>query len=215
MNPTFLPYLDDLDWNDLAGLSRAAHVAFSELTSDNWAPLAKLLGDLPGDPQLVEMCESYDFLDKLVLHDAPGRFRIRLHRFRPGYFDRPHNHRWTFASKILAGSYQHTLYGADTGFTTADPADLQPLQIRTERADDWYVLHHTAVHSVTAEAGTLSLVLRGPAAKDSFRVIDAPTGESFTALGSRDETPQQRADKRMTPDRLTGTIADILTARPA
>ncbi|MFI9362043.1 hypothetical protein ACIG5E_13435 [Kitasatospora sp. NPDC053057] len=215
MTPTLLQYLYDLDWNDLSVVSQAASIAFSELTCDNWALIAKLLGNMPSDPQLVEMCETYDFLDKLVLHDAPGQFRIRLHRFRPGYFDRPHNHRWSFASEILAGSYRHTLYGADTGFTSLDPDDLRPLLIRTERAGDWYVLDHTAVHSVTAEAGTISLVLRGPAAKDSFRIIDAPSSERFTALGTKDETPQQRADKRMQPERIATTIADILSARPA
>lgn len=41
------------------------------------------------------------------------------------------------------------------------------------------------------------------ATRTAGRGVHAPTGESFTALGSKDETPQQRADKRMTPDGLT------------
>lgn len=216
MTTGILPHLHGLDWDDLPAVAAAAEESFADLTRNRWALIAHLLQLLPGDPTLVEMCESYDFLDKLVLHDDPEhQFRIRLHRFRSGHFDRPHNHRWPFASAILAGSYRHVQYGADTGFDTATADSLRPLQIRTERAGDWYVLHHTAVHSVTADAGTLSLVLRGPSAKDRFRIIDAPTGGSFIVKGAKDETEQERADKRMTANRLTATVTDILNCRPA
>ncbi|MFB8086912.1 hypothetical protein [Streptomyces sp. NPDC055992] len=215
MTSEILPHLRDLDWDDLSAVAAAAERSFQQLTAERWSSLAALLQALPTDAALVEMCESYDFLDKLVLHDDPEqRYRIRLHRFRPGYFDRPHNHRWSFASAILTGSYVHTQYGSDAEFDTATADRLRPLQIRTERAGDWYVLHHTAVHSVTAEAGTISLVLRGPAAKRSFRIIDAPTGGSFIVKGAKDETEKERAGKRMSSARLTSTITDILDCRP-
>ncbi|MCX5402280.1 hypothetical protein [Streptomyces sp. NBC_00102] len=216
MTSRILPSLHHLDWNDLPAVTAAAERAFATLTDARWSLVVHLLRQLPGDAALVDMCESYDFMDKLVLHDDPEHgFRVRLHRFRAGYFDRPHNHRWPFASAILAGSYRHTQYGSDGDFESASAENLRPLQIRTENVGDWYVLDHTAVHSVTAEAGTISLVLRGPAAKDSFRIIDAPTGSSFVVKGAKYESEKERADKRMTVARLTTSITDILDDRPA
>ena len=213
--PGLLPALDRLDWEDLQAVSAACEDAFATLTADRWTLLADLLHDLPRHPDLPAMCETYDFVDKLVLHDDPAHgYRVRLHRFRPGYFDRPHNHRWTFGSKILTGAYRHAQYGGDAAFEDADPKTLTALQIRTEHAGDFYVLHHTAVHSVTAEEGTVSLVLRGPAAKDRFRILDAVSGNSFHVVGAKDETAAQRDAKRMRPDRLTQTIHDILALRP-
>ncbi|GAA1162173.1 hypothetical protein F4556_005030 [Kitasatospora gansuensis] len=213
MTTGLLPGLDGLDWDDLPAVAAASADAFDALTRDSWALLADLLAALPENAELAAMCEQFDFLDKLVLH-LGDNYRVRLHRFRPGYFDRPHDHRWSFASMILTGSYQHVQYGTNEGFETIDPAALVPRQIRTERAGDHYVLHHTAVHSVHADAGTMSLVLRGPAAKDAFRIIDAPSGGSFTARGSQFETPDQRDAKRMPPQVVTAAIADILAARP-
>lgn len=210
-----LPSLHGLDWDDTDTVWRAAGEAFTALTVDRWAPLLSLLDALPGSPRLTEMCETYDFLDKLVLHDDTEHgYRIRAHLFRDGYFDRPHDHRWPFASMILTGSYRHTQYGSNAGFTDIDPADLRPLSVRTERPGDWYALHHTAVHSVTAQSGTLSLVLRGPAVKDSFRIIDTDRASSFIVKGAAQETPAERATKRMSPDRLTTVITRIQASRP-
>ena len=213
--PELLPSLHSLDWDDLPAVQAGCAAAFDALTANRWALLSGLLVDLPHHEHLRQMCESYDFVDKLVIHNDPtDRYRVRLHRFRPGYFDRPHNHRWTFGSMILTGAYRHVQYGTDDGFEDADLKDLTPLQIRTERAGDFYVLHHSAVHSVAADAGTVSLVLRGPAAKDRFRILDAPTGTALHVVGAKHETPAQREAKRMAPERLTDTVRNILTHRP-
>nr|WSX75838.1 hypothetical protein OH826_19460 [Streptomyces sp. NBC_00899] len=212
--PTLLPMMEGLDWDDMAAVSAACHAAFASLTSDRWALLADLTSRVPADPHLAGMCEHYDFMDKVVIHDDPAGYRIRVHRFLPGYFDRPHNHRWSFGAFILTGSYQHLQYGADTDFENATPDSLQVLCSRTEQAGDWYVLHHTAVHSVAAEPGTLSLVLRGPAAKARFRILDAPANTSFHVRGAADETPAERAAKTMPPYRLTAAVEDVLAARP-
>lgn len=210
-----LPALCGLDWDDLPAVAEACRTSFEALIDDRWAVLARLLRRLPDSPRLSEMCETYDFLDKLVVHDdARHGYRVRLHRFRPGHFDRPHHHRWSFGSMILTGAYRHVHYGSDDGFEDATSGSLRPLQVRTERAGDWYVLHHTAVHSVAATPGTLSLVLRGPAAKSRFRIIDTTGGSSFHVRGAQDESAEERAAKRMPPDRLTATVHGILAARP-
>ncbi|WP_327749782.1 hypothetical protein [Streptomyces europaeiscabiei] len=211
-----LPSLHGLDWDDMEEVFPAAEEAFAALTADRWTLLLNLLDAVPPNPELSEMCETYDFLDKVVLHnDKEHGYRIRAHLFREGYFDRPHDHRWPFASMILTGSYRHTQYGDNSGFADADPNDLRPLSVRTERPGDWYALHHTAVHSVSAEAGTLSLVLRGPAVKDSFRIIETDRSSSFTVKGAAQETSEERAAKRMSDERLRTTIDIIRAGRPA
>lgn len=211
-----LPSLHGLDWEDTGAVYAAAERAFAILTENRWERLINLLDSVPSNPELSEMCETYDFLDKVVLHnDKEHDYRIRAHLFRDGYFDRPHDHRWPFASMILTGSYRHTQYGDNSGFEDLSPDELRPLTIRNERAGDWYVLHHTAVHSVSANAGTLSLVLRGPAVKDSFRIIQTDRRSSFTVKGAAQETDEERAAKHMSPQRLRTTIDFIRSARPA
>lgn len=61
----------------------------------------------------MALCEHYDILDKIVPHDDHRGWPLRLHVFFPDYFDRPHNHRWTYSSHILRGSYPHTRYGTE------------------------------------------------------------------------------------------------------
>jgi hypothetical protein len=123
---------------------------------------------LPGDGR----SRTYDFLDKLVLWDDPTGFRVRLRVFLPGYFDRPRNHRWSYASRVLMGQYRHILFGDVDLDEHVDPAALTPVMVCWEQAGSSYVLHDSMVHAVVAEAYTVSLVIRGPAVKDRFLVMD-------------------------------------------
>ncbi|MEV0453808.1 hypothetical protein [Catellatospora methionotrophica] len=207
--------LTRIDWNDTASVLAGSTTLFDAAATEPDL-LPALMQRLPGDPHLAPMCERYDFLDKLVLADLPDPgIRIRLHRYRDGYFDRPHNHRWTFASNILRGQYRHRIYGSDDTFTEdLDPDTLVPIQERIERAGDHYVLHHTSVHTVQAEADTLSLLVRGPAAKERFLIHDREQRKFFWVYGQAAETPQQRAAKQMTKAQLaesTARITDLLT----
>lgn len=211
-----LPSLHGLDWDDTPAVAAAAATAFDALTANRWQRLLALADAVPGTPQLAGMCERYDFLNKLVLHNSPEHgYRVRLHLFRGGYFDRPHNHRWPFAATILTGSYQHTQYSTDVPFATADPRTLRTISVRTERPGDQYALHHTAIHSVRAATGTISLVLRGPATADSFRIIDTDRTSSFTVRGAASETSKERDTKRMRPDQLAAALQQLHALRPA
>ncbi len=149
------------------------------------------------------MCEHYDILDKIVLHsdDDPG-IRIRLHVFLPGYFDRPHNHRWSYASRILRGQYRHYLFGNTELDEQVDPNKLPVLQVREEPIGTSYALHHSMVHAVVAEPFTVSLVVRGPAVKEKFLVMDRHTNEAWWQYGAKQETAEEAEQKRMTPNRL-------------
>ena len=205
-----LASLTAIDWEQPGSILDGCAPLFDAIAHDPHL-LPTMLDRVTGDAHLADMCERYDFLDKLVLHDlADGGVRVRLHLYRSGYFDRPHNHRWSFASNIVRGQYRHRIFGRDDHFDeTTDPDALVPIHERIEWPGDHYTLHHTSVHTVQAEADTISLLVRGPAAKDRFLILDREAGGFFWVYGAADETPEQRAAKRMTQPQLGETIARV------
>jgi hypothetical protein len=69
--------------------------------------------------------------------------------------------------------------------------------VRQEQVGSAYALHHSMVHAVVAEPYTVSLVVRGPAVKDRFLVMDRKTGESWWQYGAAQESAEEAAKKRM------------------
>ncbi|MEU7906366.1 hypothetical protein [Actinoplanes sp. NPDC049118] len=205
--------LRTLDWDDLSAVADTSDKLLTSLDQDRGL-LDDLVSKALADPHLTALCEHYDILDKIVLHDDPTGWRLRLHIFLPGYYDRPHNHRWTYASRILYGSYTHTLYGTEDQIADAEPIDvstLRPRMVRTETAGDTYVLHHTSIHSVTAAPYTTTLIVRGPAVKDRFMVSDRTTGEAWWQYGAATEDPAAAAAKRMTPEQAADRVRQLAT----
>jgi hypothetical protein len=189
------------DWNDIDAVEAATRQVLVALTADR-SLIRSVLDDLPGRADLLALCEHYDVLDKIVLWDDPSGFRVRLHVFLPGYFDRPHNHRWSYASTILRGWYRHYLFGSVELDETVKPHDLDAVMVREERVGDAYALHHSMVHAVVAEPYTVSLVVRGPAVKDRFLVMDRKTGESWWQYGAKQESSEDAEQKRMSVERF-------------
>ncbi|WP_228818651.1 hypothetical protein [Nocardia transvalensis] len=108
---TLVEDLSLIDWNDIDEVHTACSDVLAILATDRSIVRTRLLA-LPSWPELFGLSEHYDILDEIVLHDdIAGGFRVRLHIFLPGYFDRPHNHRWSYASRILHGHYRHYLFG--------------------------------------------------------------------------------------------------------
>jgi hypothetical protein len=214
-HPTFQG-LREIDWDDTGSILRHATPVFDTLV-ENPELLTSLLDRLGGNTTLRAMCETYDFMDKLVLHDDPAGFRIRAHLYRPGYFDRPHNHRWSFASLILRGSYVHRIFGRDDHFgEDTDVDNLRPIHECVQHAGTTYALHHTSVHTVQAQADSISILLRGPAAKDRFLILDR-AGDSFWVYGAAQESPKTRERKQMRASKVDETIRRVreLTATTA
>jgi len=201
MMETIIEPLRTLDWEDTDAVEATAVKALAMLTSQR-RMLRDILLDLPEQPDLLGLCEHYDILDKIVLHDDPSGVRVRLHVFLPGYFDRPHNHRWSYASAILRGQYRHYLFGDADLDESIDPASLRALMVRNEQPGSTYALHHTMVHAVVAEPYTVSLVIRGPAVKDRFLVMDRKRGQSWWQYGASQEPAYDAEQKRMSVERL-------------
>jgi hypothetical protein len=180
--------LKRLDWSNLQEMSEVTGAVLRRLAADPDV-LQSLLGALVQNEKLLSMCEHYDLLDKLVLfYDERSDYRLRLHVFLPGYFDRPHNHRWSYSSIVLRGSYKHFIYGQS----------LLPVMIHQSRAGDVYTLHHSMIHSVIAEPYTVTLILRGPAQKERFVVMDRFEKKAWWQYGMSRESSQERSDKVMT-----------------
>jgi predicted metal-dependent enzyme (double-stranded beta helix superfamily) len=119
------------DWDDIDAVEATAREVLDALVGDPGVVRA-ILRDIPRTPALLALCEHYDILDKIVLHDDPAGFRVRLHVFLPGYFDRPHNHRWSYASTILRGSYRHYLFGTVELDEDIVPGSLDEVMVRQE-----------------------------------------------------------------------------------
>ncbi|RMI33721.1 hypothetical protein EBN03_10760 [Nocardia stercoris] len=191
-----------IDWNDIDEVETKCRSALDMLATDPAAIRQRLL-DLPNRPDLMKLCEHYDILDKVVLHnDTYTGVRIRLHIFLPGYFDRPHNHRWSYASRILRGHYRHYLFGNTELDEQVEPAKLPVLHVREEPVGTTYALHHSMVHAVVAEPYSASLVVRGPAVKDKFLVMDRQTGEAWWQYGANSEPEIDAKRKAMTRARF-------------
>jgi hypothetical protein len=193
--------LRQLDWENIDAVEHATRKALTVLADDPALVRDALLA-LPTRPELLTLCEHYDILDKVVLYQDAAGIRVRLHVFLPGYFDRPHNHRWSYASLILRGEYRHYLFGNVDVDSTPAPDSLTALHVRQEPTGATYALHHTMVHAVVAEPYTVSLVIRGPAVKDRFLVMDRKTGDSWWQYGAGRESAGEVARKRMGRRRL-------------
>jgi hypothetical protein len=205
---TIIEPLRSIDWEDIDAVEHATRKALTTLI-ENRRPIRRALLTMPERPDLLELCEHYDILDKIVLHDDPSGVRVRLHIFLPGYFDRPHNHRWSYASMILRGEYRHYLFGDAELDEQIDPVSLKALMVRQEQVGSAYALHHTMVHAVVAEPFTVSLVIRGPVVKNRFLVMDRKTGESWWQYGASQETAYEAEQKRMSVERLS-ELTDLL-----
>ncbi|MGH3767069.1 MAG: hypothetical protein ACRDTX_18255 [Pseudonocardiaceae bacterium] len=207
MEATIEP-LRSLDWEDIDAVEHATRKALTTI-AENPGKIRAALLSLPERPELMKLSEHYDILDKIVLYSDESGIRLRLHVFLPGYFDRPHNHRWSYASMIMRGEYRHYLFGNPTLDETIDPDSLTALQVRQEYVGTVYALHHTMVHAVVAEPFTVSLVLRGPAIKDRFLVMDRKSGESWWQYGANQESSTSAAEKHMSLERLDNLTVSL------
>jgi len=184
------------DWSDSQAAQRSSSLVLDRILGRQGflaASVAELAGSLRG-------CESYPYMDKLLLwRSDDGDLRLRLHVFSPGYADRPHNHRWSFASRLLGGAYLHTLYGdehevLDNAQRGTAPRARFIHELATGAA---YFLHHSQVHSLSTETETVSLVLRGPSRKDDYFTWEEASRRVVWSSGAAREDAADSASKAM------------------
>jgi hypothetical protein len=136
--------------------------------------------------------------DKVVLvrSEDEGRWQLRLHIWRhqrQGHAD-IHNHRWDFASWVIAGRFRQECFkvvesgGAPMGLYSwsdgcdatlpvpfVDTVQVEPTTTNILARGDWYELKADVLHDLAALEPGLSMVLQGPTVRhhsDIIRSID-------------------------------------------
>lgn len=197
-----LDALERIDWTNIDSAARITQEAVKALVSHP-TELRDLVYGVAHQPHLLGKSETLRLDDKIVLYEALAdrNFRLRLHVSKNLSREVPHNHRFPVTVFILRGVYYHKLYMCDIPLDEAVSAsDLKPVFIRDERAGACYTMDDETIESNMTAHGTMSLLLRGPTAKDRALGIDRQTGRVFWKYGQKDETPEQLAKVRMSLD---------------
>lgn len=195
---TLLDDLPPLDWSDLLGVSEISQKILRTLAADKSA-LRELVYAVETNPRLMAKCELHALDDKIVLYDDLDRgFRIRLRLATADQHERAHTHRFSFSTLILRGMYHQAWYETDAVLDeNVDVSSIKPVCYRDERAGSAFTIHHNAIHATQADPDTISLIMRGPAAKDRAIITQKETGRVWFRYGEKDETPERREKIRM------------------
>lgn len=202
----------DVDWQDLEQVHDASAKVLPALS--NPAALGALWDQMEKDERLARSAESFNAFQKYVLHDdASTGLRLRLHIFNEHMLEEAHNHRASFSSLILRGSYRHVLYGnvEDVWGNEDEPATaVQPRFIQEQTAGTSYTIHHAFVHSTYAIPGTVSLVVQGPRDRASFRIYDLAQGVTRTRVsGAQAPVVQEPGERKLGAAELQATRAEL------
>ncbi|WP_153275289.1 hypothetical protein [Rhodococcus sp. P1Y] len=170
--------------------------------------LSKLIGCAREDVNARSNFERHRLLDKLHLFESPTNgVRLRLHISTNEHKDRPHDHRFSFVSKILTGGYMHTRHELevdDWGLiddTVQNDTEAVPLNARViptfqtyQAPGSLYSLHHSEIHTTFTRPQSVSLFLRGPAEKQRSIITERETSKAWWRYGKTEE-PQARRQK--------------------
>jgi len=211
-----------IDWTDFDRASRISSEIVQDLASDR-ALLRRLVLSVKRDDRLRFLAEKHDELNYIVLYDALDRgLRLRLHRFSKGLEDIPHNHRFSFSSALLSGSYVHTLFqverldsehegqqpwslhqpeGSHVGVAVRELplAGLEPQLATVQAAGSSYSLHHSTIHKTAMPVeDAYSVFCRGPAMKPCALQLQPDVKTYRWKFGQANEAPRVVADRKMT-----------------
>lgn len=207
-----------LDWDDLRAVKEAGAPVLDQL-AEHPQQLIDAMAHALTDPALLARSESDHFFDRAVLFEDYGRgCSLRLQHLLPEDYDRPHNHRATFMTCVLAGGYHHTVYAApvDLDRRTAPvpmtPAEVSAMGVLVERFEGpgaVYAIHHSTVHATSPRDGHLSILVRGPSAKDRLFFVDDGRGGAYWHWGSKFEDPADVAARLMPEARMLEMIGRV------
>ena len=212
-----------IDWSDFEEAGRITRDIAQELSADR--PLLRRMALAVGrNEALLSLSEKHGELNYIVLRDFVDQgIRVRLHRFSKGQEDIPHNHRFSFSSAILHGSYVHTLFELDWGNAEVAEDDLwrlsqppgthrgvalqelslagfTPLLTTTQTAGSAYSLHHTTIHKTAMpKEDAFSVFVRGPAQKPCALQLEPDYKSYRWKFGRQHEEDRVLSDRRMSP----------------
>jgi len=207
--------LEKLDWENIEEVYKRSREALRYIFDDRRI-LSQLISSMLKNKELLSLAEHYDFFDKLVLYvDKKDRFRLRLHIFSGEISnkERPHCHRWTYSSVILNVGYQHFIYGAENEIINKDISEIKPVIIKEEKVGSIYAIKHNIFHSIAAKENTISFIIRGPAVKERFLIVDKKVNKKWWEYGRESETIEEIKSKSVNQDKINGIIAKLNKAR--
>jgi hypothetical protein len=175
-------HFNDCDWEDLGSVHARSSAFFAGVQRDPEA-LLYAARSLKEQPSLLQQSQCDSFFDRIVLYADSIGYTVRLHFLKTQIDELPHNHRATFAVLLLSGGYEHRIYDFDVDAPdlARGIAGLRPSAIRWERAGNAYALHHRQVHATMRALDHVSLVVRGPSARQELVFLDPARG-SFSRL---------------------------------
>jgi hypothetical protein len=206
-----LKELEALDWGDVEKVHFCTQKVLKKIFTDR-SILRLFIDNAIADKELVSLAEHYDFFDKLVLYvDKKDRFRIRLHLFsgETSNKNRPHCHRWAYSSVILHGGYQHFIYGTEAIVANTEIAKIKPILIKEEKVGSTYTINDDVFHSIAAESGTVTVIIRGPSVKDRFLIIDKKANKKWWEYGRESETLEEISKKSVSPESIKEIISKL------
>jgi hypothetical protein len=212
----FLSLIEPLskgDWNDVAFVNTHSGKVFDYLL-ENKKLLTEMMMQAADNPAMINMCEDDGIVYKVALYTG-SEVRIRFHVFKDSLIDRAHDHRWTFSAKVLLGKYVHTIFDADTSKITDQVkySELRPYMIRNEIAGSFYTLHHNQIHTLLADAGSVSIMLRGPAMKEKMLLLDKELNETWWQYGAaNDKTVEDKKNVKLTRSDYLG-LMEVLRSK--
>ncbi|MNH08855.1 hypothetical protein D3C79_682890 [compost metagenome] len=111
------------------------------------------------------------------------------------------------------GAYEHLLYTLADGIATPGdlprPDDLQLEFAEYRKQGTSYFLKENLYHAIGAEPGTATLIVRGPATRDHFTVMDKGQGRSWVQTAQIHEPVTERNRKRMTDAQYQDAVQQL------
>ena len=168
-------HCDAVDWSDAASILQQGGEALKLACAPEILRL--LLGTVVETPRLLAKCERFNLFSKIVLMQGTSpAWKLRLHCFGAPTLE-AHHHRASFCAQVIAGSYRHMLFGANSSLDLERlKKPLKPLFMQIQRPGSAYMIDHEMVHITLAERDTVSIILQGPAVSEVFDIYDIESG---------------------------------------
>ncbi len=169
-----------LDWSQFHKFN--AHIEnFLVTLASRQEILSSLTKNLLANRDLLSLSGENPLLKKLILYkDVLTGTELRLHIFKEGVIDKPHDHRLSFSTMVLNGSYRHTLLSTKKDINELlKIEDLSILLSHDVRENSLYSINHDAIHVTEVVPETVSLSLRGPYMKEKWFNIDTEKNNIF------------------------------------
>jgi hypothetical protein len=233
-SPIAGPYLDSLatlDWKDLSSVRTVCGPILRGFGLE-LARIAAAMQYTLNTPELLGRCVSDGFFDRVVLYEAPDKhYSIRVHFLVPTEYERPHNHRATFVTRLISGQYIHSIYtlphdvwsrDSRVPLTKKEISQLRPTLVRLEQSGSGYVLHHSVFHSTIGDSHHASIVIRGPSERERLLFVDQRLETAVWMFGGNfgENASQEAESKRslgggqMSDDRLRHLIDRVRSIEP-